>query len=228
MYRLSLACGRAALALAALAMAGSPGRAQVSNPNPGTTSGPYYPYWSSAPGNYGGASLPATWVGPAYGSYSSSPIYPGLGPGYLGPGLTGLSAGPYAPSRGSNAPSLGFGSSSIGYYSPAALAEAASLLPGNSQPAPDNAAHVILQVPAGAEVWFDGDKTRQTGTLRHYFSPPLTPGKDYVYEVRVRWTRDGKPVEETRRVHVHANAWVSLDLTRAPEGTKPSAGKTVR
>src|SRR5947207_869514 len=92
MYRLSLACGRAALALAALALAGSPGRAQVRNPNPGTTSGPNYPYWDTAPGSYRGASLPAPWIGPAYGSYSSSPIYPGLGPGYLGPGLTGLTA----------------------------------------------------------------------------------------------------------------------------------------
>ena len=47
-----------------------------------------------------------------------------------------------------------------------------------------------------------------------------------VYEVRVRWTKGGKLSTETRRVHVHANAWVSLDLTRVPE--EPSAGKTLR
>jgi uncharacterized protein (TIGR03000 family) len=81
-----------------------------------------------------------------------------------------------------------------------------------------------LRVPADAEVWFDGEPTKQTGTLRHFTSPPLTPGKRFVYEIRARWTRDGKPAEETRRLHVHANEWLNLDFTKPPpEGSAASA-----
>jgi uncharacterized protein (TIGR03000 family) len=66
-------------------------------------------------------------------------------------------------------------------------------------------------------VWFDGEPTKQTGELRQFVSPPLAPGRSYTYAVRVRWTKDGKPVEEERRVRVQAGASSRLDFT-------PSAG----
>jgi uncharacterized protein (TIGR03000 family) len=72
-------------------------------------------------------------------------------------------------------------------------------------PAPDDTAHITLNVPPDAEVWFDGDKTRQTGPTRAYVSPPLTPGQAYTYHVRARWTENGKPVEQKRDVRVRAN-----------------------
>jgi uncharacterized protein (TIGR03000 family) len=40
-------------------------------------------------------------------------------------------------------------------------------------------------VPANAEVWFDGVKTTQTGSLRQFVSPPLVAGKAYAYQVRI-------------------------------------------
>jgi uncharacterized protein (TIGR03000 family) len=69
-------------------------------------------------------------------------------------------------------------------------------------------------VPANATVWVDGNKTQQTGEGRHFLSPPLTPGKSYTYQLRVRWMKDGKPLEQTRDIAVRAGSHVRLDLTR--------------
>jgi uncharacterized protein (TIGR03000 family) len=63
---------------------------------------------------------------------------------------------------------------------------------------------VLVTVPEGAEVWFDGNPTRQTGAERKFSSPPLEPGNAYHYEVRARWLVNGKPVEQTQVVGVQA------------------------
>jgi uncharacterized protein (TIGR03000 family) len=66
-------------------------------------------------------------------------------------------------------------------------------------------ASVELMVPtANAEVWFDGVKMPQTGTKRQFKTPDLTPGKFYTYEVRVRWSEGGEPIEQTRTVTVQS------------------------
>jgi uncharacterized protein (TIGR03000 family) len=83
---------------------------------------------------------------------------------------------------------------------------------------PGSDAHISLTVPADAQVWFDGNPTRQTGTRRNYVSPPLTPGPTYTYTLRVRWIQDGAPVEENRRVHVHAGDWVRLAFPSSTAG----------
>jgi uncharacterized protein (TIGR03000 family) len=72
-------------------------------------------------------------------------------------------------------------------------------------PAQDNEAHITLNVPPDAEVWFDGVKTQQAGPTREFVSPPLTPGQAYTYRVRARWTENGKPVEQERDIRVRAN-----------------------
>jgi uncharacterized protein (TIGR03000 family) len=74
----------------------------------------------------------------------------------------------------------------------------------------DPAVEVVVQVPAGAEVWIDGAATRQTGTTRRFVSPPLTTDRTYSYEVRARWTADGKAVEQTQNVSVQAGATVAV------------------
>jgi uncharacterized protein (TIGR03000 family) len=77
---------------------------------------------------------------------------------------------------------------------------------------PPNEAQIRLRVPANAEVWFDGQKTNQTGTVRNFYSPPLTPGQSYRYQVRVRWMQDGRPVEQERIVRVRANSIEDLNF----------------
>jgi uncharacterized protein (TIGR03000 family) len=116
----------------------------------------------------------------------------------------------------------------IGYYSPAALEEAATLFTPSPPKQSDNTAYITLQVPANAEVWFNGETTKQTGPTRHFDSPPLQPGKSYFYTLRVRWQKDGKAVEETRRVNVRANDRVSLELTRSADMAKSLPSEATR
>jgi uncharacterized protein (TIGR03000 family) len=66
------------------------------------------------------------------------------------------------------------------------------------------AVRINLRVPADAKIWFDGSQTIQTGTARRFESPPLAVGPEYAYQVRIQWERDGKKVEQTSQVIVHA------------------------
>ena len=78
----------------------------------------------------------------------------------------------------------------------------------------DNSAEVDVRLPADADLWFEGHKTAQTGTDRSFRSPELEPGQDYVYEVHARWAADGKPVDDTRKVSVHAGDHVVVNFTQ--------------
>jgi uncharacterized protein (TIGR03000 family) len=79
----------------------------------------------------------------------------------------------------------------------------------------DNKAHIWLRVPKSAEIWVNGVKTKQSGELRYFFSPPLTLGKKYSYQMRLRWMKDGKPVEETQRILVQPNLTIRRDFTQS-------------
>jgi uncharacterized protein (TIGR03000 family) len=72
-------------------------------------------------------------------------------------------------------------------------------------------AYIDIRVPANAELWFGGVKTSQTGRVRRFISPPLTPGKDFAYNVRVTWTANGKKVTKRQRIVVRAGEWVRLN-----------------
>ena len=78
----------------------------------------------------------------------------------------------------------------------------------------DNTAKVEVRAPADCEIWFDGQATTQTGTDRSFTSPPLEPRQEYEYEVRARWNVDGKPLDQTRKVTVHAGDHVVVDFSR--------------
>jgi uncharacterized protein (TIGR03000 family) len=97
------------------------------------------------------------------------------------------------------------------WAAPCSGADAAPLAGSEARPAAagqlpplDQPATIVVRVPADAEVWLDDAPTKQTGASRAFASPPLTVGEKYVYEVRARWTSDGRPVEQTRRVVVTA------------------------
>jgi len=57
---------------------------------------------------------------------------------------------------------------------------------------------IVVIVPSEkAQVWIDGKPTKQNGTARVFYSPPLTPGK-YVYKILARWTEDDVNVTAER------------------------------
>jgi uncharacterized protein (TIGR03000 family) len=82
---------------------------------------------------------------------------------------------------------------------------------GNSVDA-GNIVLINLRVPANAEVSIDGSRTSQTGRLRSFVTPALERGTEYSYEIQARWMRDGKPVEQTRKVTFHAGDRLTLDF----------------
>jgi uncharacterized protein (TIGR03000 family) len=75
----------------------------------------------------------------------------------------------------------------------------------------DTCAHVSVTVPPGAEIWFDGTATTSIGTVRQFNSPPLTPGK-HSYEIRARWSEDGREVTQMQRVGVTPGAHVNVSF----------------
>jgi uncharacterized protein (TIGR03000 family) len=72
------------------------------------------------------------------------------------------------------------------------------------------AASLNVHLPAGAEIWFNNTRMSQTGSLRHFVSPPLTADEDYYYTVRVRWHEGDRTVTRIREVPVHAGDRLNL------------------
>jgi uncharacterized protein (TIGR03000 family) len=99
-------------------------------------------------------------------------------------------------------------------------------------PSGDRPAGITLRVPAGAQVFFDGDTTRQTGAVRRFVSPPLPHGSDYHYAVRVEWKEGGQSVTQTRRLTVHAGDQVNMSFgqsrTNEPSAQAPLASGAKR
>jgi uncharacterized protein (TIGR03000 family) len=84
---------------------------------------------------------------------------------------------------------------------------------------PDTSAHVTVNVPADARLWFDGTATTSIGPIRYFNSPPLTPGSRYSYRVRARWNENGQEVTQTQQVAVTAGAHVSVSFPVPPKTT---------
>jgi len=97
---------------------------------------------------------------------------------------------------------------------PAAAAVDPSVVPALPR---EPVVYLEVQVPADAEIRLDGTTTKQTGTTRLFVSPPLKAGEEYTYEVRVRWTNNGRAVEQVRQVAVHAGDRLRLTFPTTPE-----------
>lgn len=85
------------------------------------------------------------------------------------------------------------------------------VVPGPNEPV----ALIDVRVPADADVWLEGQPTKQTGAHRQYVSPTLKPGTPYTYEIKVRWQAEGKAVEETRQVQVTAGGRINVAFPTA-------------
>jgi uncharacterized protein (TIGR03000 family) len=84
-------------------------------------------------------------------------------------------------------------------------------------PQPDESVVLFtVEVPASAEVSIEGVTSKQTGTSRQFVSPKLVPGKQYVYELRARWTEDGRVVEQTRNLFVTAGERLAVNFLAPP------------
>ena len=94
--------------------------------------------------------------------------------------------------------------------------------PEKLPPPTGNSAHLHIRVPPNAEVLVEGCKTTTTGTVREFVSPPLTPGKNMIYSILVRYTDvGGKKIEETHSIRVHANDQLDIDCTKPGNADSP-------
>jgi uncharacterized protein (TIGR03000 family) len=99
-------------------------------------------------------------------------------------------------------------------------------LPTAYEPPPlDNAVHLRVRVEPGADLWFDGVRTQQTGVVREFASPALVPGQNYTYQVRARWTQDGYVVDRVRTIRVRANQRTEVDMTQPEPGDTAGPGQ---
>jgi len=88
--------------------------------------------------------------------------------------------------------------------------------PATVQSPPDeNRVRFNFAVPRDAEVWFDDTRTAQTGAVRRFISPPLQPGADYKYRIRVWWMDNGHAFANTRTVTVRPGELVNLTFPEA-------------
>ena len=193
-----------ALAVAVILLAASPALAQF---RPQHLGGGYY-----GGGYHGGYGYYSGHYGsyyPHYGYYSGrygySPSYTHYGLGYY-PGYYGYYRG-YSPwyYRGYYY--------SPGYYAYSALPSTyqAFYPPASAAPAGgEQVVHFDIRVPDDAKIWFDDEKTTQTGPSREFVSPPLASGREYSYEVRAQWTENGREVTQSRRVAFRAGERVSI------------------
>ncbi len=175
--------------------------------------------------------------------YSGAPNFNWAGyPFAYTPGSYGLGYNPYGLDYGLGGPRLDYGSPgyywspsysyggygfpyagslSSRYFSPPAPSTLGTET--RAQPRTENTAHLRLIVPENAQLWFEGQKTYQTGRIRNFVSPPLTPGTTYTYSVRIHYSgADGREVDDTRSIAVQANDWRTIDLTQPASETRPS------
>jgi len=80
----------------------------------------------------------------------------------------------------------------------------------------DNRVVIGVRVPANAEVWFEDQKTSQTGMIRHFASPPLESDRKFTYHIRARWTEDGRQVEKDRKLEVHPGDQLFVNFMKPP------------
>jgi uncharacterized protein (TIGR03000 family) len=88
-------------------------------------------------------------------------------------------------------------------------------------------ARIQVHVPSNAEVWFNNDKTRLTGAIRAFDTPPLAVGRDYGYLVRVRWWNGDRYVEQQRQLVFQAGDTLNIDFLKAAPPPIRAASRAV-
>jgi uncharacterized protein (TIGR03000 family) len=83
------------------------------------------------------------------------------------------------------------------------------------EPLTENTVHLDIRVPdPNARVWVEGATTTLMGTDRQFESPPLNPGREYIYNVKAEWMQDGLMTSQARQVRVYAGDNVVVDFTQ--------------
>jgi uncharacterized protein (TIGR03000 family) len=179
-------------------------------------------------GYYGGFGFGRGYYGSPYGLYGSN-YYPGnyYGSSYYYPtsGYTYYDNSNYGPAYS------GFGTTmQNAYYSDENQGQYQDVIfdgsgqawsvPGETRQENPNLIFMEVRVPQDAQLWINNQETRMRGTERMFFSPPVTPGRTYSYELKATWNDpSGQQVTRTRTVNVRAGQITPVDLMNAQQNT---------
>ena len=108
---------------------------------------------------------------------------------------------------------IGEGTYKTYHPTPTATGKYYYLTPKAGIPIEDTTAVIEVKLPASdADVWFQGERTSRTGTVRQFRTPPLVTGRNYTYEVLAFWGVGGAGTKELRKVPVHAGDRITVDF----------------
>jgi uncharacterized protein (TIGR03000 family) len=178
--------------------------------------------WGGCYGGWGGCygGMGMGWGG-CYGG-----CYGGWGGGYggWGGGWAGWGGGwggwgyAYAP------PVFSYAAPTALAYNPIPVATAVTTRSMYPNTSPDNRATITVHLPESATLAVDGKPTTSTSATRHFYSPPLEPGRTYHYTFEARMERDGKTVKAQRSVDVTANDRREITINM-PDTNPPPQGR---
>jgi len=75
-------------------------------------------------------------------------------------------------------------------------------------------AELIINAPLDGIVFIDGRRTYNSGMTRRFVTPPLAPGHQYFYDVKVTWIDGSRARESNRRVSFKAGDRIVLNYSR--------------
>ncbi|GIW78566.1 MAG: hypothetical protein KatS3mg105_0373 [Gemmatales bacterium] len=73
-------------------------------------------------------------------------------------------------------------------------------------------AWITVKVPDDAVIEINGRRTRSTGPVRTFETPPLEVGTTYHYTIRMTYTEGGKKVSRLRRIQFRPGEETIIDL----------------
>jgi uncharacterized protein (TIGR03000 family) len=87
-------------------------------------------------------------------------------------------------------------------------------------------AMIVVEVPADALLYFDGQPTKSTGMMRSFVTPPLAPGKDHAYQLKATVMRDGQVRTQMRAITVRAGQTtrVAFNALAGESSAAPAVG----
>jgi uncharacterized protein (TIGR03000 family) len=161
----------------------------------GSSGGSSGGYWGGSSGGFAGGSSGGSSGGGAY-YYSPSYGTPTYGTPTYGPGIEMTPVDPSTTPPASAPPAGG--------------APAPAPAPGTSTLNTRADGLLAVRVPDDAKIYVNGQATTSTGDMRQYVSRDLRTGYNYTYEVRAEVVRDGRTVEQVKKVDLRAGETANL------------------
>jgi uncharacterized protein (TIGR03000 family) len=195
--------GTAALSLAAISVVAEPAAAQRQGRGEGSSQGRRESSSQGRRSSYGNS----RWYGDR-GGYNSGRYWYGANYGL------GLTIGGYSPYY-SQVYGPQYAPGTYGYDANYYGSDTSAGRSFMYQPGDANIVNISVRVSPDAEIWFDGTKTTQKGSLRRFTSPRIDADGEHTYAIRALWTEGGREVDQTRNVSFHAGDRLTVNFTTA-------------